>query len=129
MFIDNTPETVTPVKTKQTKKKTRGSPYKRILTVNPVTETKPHKTLTPIQYRTRSSHKSKSPRQVHKKKEKNAAAMQVEDNFYPPDLSFFEHTSYLAPSVTSMAPSQEFVMLKEISNNLTTKIDQMQQQI
>ena len=57
--------------------------------------------------------------------------MQVEDNFYPPDLSFFEHTSYLAPSVTSMnqTPSQEYVMLKEISNNLNTKIDQMQQQI
>lgn len=49
--------------------------------------------------------------------------MQVEDNFYPPDLSYLEHTSYLDPSVTS--PSQEFVMLKEISNNLNTKIDKM----
>jgi hypothetical protein len=46
MFIENTPETVTPVKTKQTKKKNLGSPDKR--TVNPVTEIKTHKTLTPI---------------------------------------------------------------------------------
>ena len=118
---------MTPVKIKQTKKKNRSPEKKQILTINPVTEIKTNKTYTPIQYRTRSPVKSKSPKQLQKKKK--AKAMQVEDNFYPPDLSFFEHTSYLAPSVTSMAPSQEFVMLKEISNNLTAKIDQMQQQI
>lgn len=118
---------MTPVKIKQTKKKNRSPEKKQIVTINPVTEIKTNKTYTPIQYRTRSPVKSKSPKQLQKKKK--AKGMQVEDNFYPPDLSFFEHTSYLAPSVTSMAPSQEFVMLKEISNNLTAKIDQMQQQI